>query len=139
MVERSRSSAEMREVRGLNLASVENIFRSTRLVRMNGWMRACEIDRARPRSQVQDQLCGSDDDVIKKRITHLSSLYSIFKTDIVVSDFEKHLGQGLGKNAPFALKFGLWLYIVKMVDLKWKSEVHVLQLLRKSLYCQKHI
>ena len=54
----------------------------------------------------------------------------------IALDFEEHLGQGLGKNAPFALKFGLWLYIVKMVDLKWKSEVHVLQLLRKSLCCQ---
>ena len=48
---------------------------------------------------------------------------STLNTDIVVSNFEEHLGQGLGKNAPFALEFGLWLCIVKDKDkdLKWKN------------------
>ena len=50
------------------------------------------------------------------------STMSTLNTDIVVSNFEEHLGQGLGKNAPFVLKFGLWLCIVKKKDLKRKEE-----------------
>ena len=34
-------------------------------------------------------------------------------TDTVASDFEEHLGHGLGKNSAVALKFRLWLCIAK--------------------------
>ena len=47
-----------------------------------------------------------------------SSLYNDLNTDTVASDFEEHLGHGLGKNAAVALKFRLWLCIVEEEDLK---------------------
>ena len=55
----------------------------------------------------------------------------------VVSDFEEHLGQGLGKDAPFVLKFGPWLCIVKEEDLKWKEDILFMYLCNwKSCYKQ---
>ena len=68
-------------------------------------MRTCVAKQSR-------QLCGND-----RGFLHFNFN---FYTDIIASDFEEQLGQGLGKNAPFALKFGLWLYIVKKEDLMWK-------------------
>ena len=43
------------------------------------------------------------------------------------------------KKATDALKFRLWLYIVKIEDLKWKSEVHVLQFIRNHFAVKTHI
>ena len=42
-----------------------------------------------------------------------TSLYHSFILDISASDFEEHLGHGVGKNAGDALKFMMWLEIVK--------------------------
>ena len=39
--------------------------------------------------------------------------FTSFNTDIVASDFEEHLGHGLGKNATVVLKFRLWQCIVE--------------------------
>ena len=64
-------------------------------------------------ADVQGQLSGSDSGL------RISSL-CLLNTDIGTLDFEEHLGHGLGKNATDALKFRLWLCIVKKEDLKWK-------------------
>ena len=73
----------------------------------NGWMDARARSRARTRvADAQDCLFRSDRE--KDRFFTL-----LLNTDTITSDFEEHLAIGVGKNASFALKFGLWLCIVK--------------------------
>ena len=51
-----------------------------------------------------------------------SSLY--FNTDTIASDFEEHLGQGLGVRCPLCVE--IWIVAVvycEEEDLKWKSGI----------------
>ena len=47
---------------------------------------------------------------------------TMFIPDMSASDFEEQLGHGLGKDAEDALKFMMWLEIVKDEDLKVGKE-----------------
>ena len=85
---------------------------------MDGWMRVRDLARVRV-ADSQNVYSG----VIAKTERN-SSLYNLrFDTDTVALDFEEHLKHGLGvvKNAAVALKFRLWLYIVK------RKRPHVVQ------------
>ena len=102
-----------REVRGSNLGAGETFFvNHSRIVKMDGWMRARDLARARV-ADSQDWLFECDRE--KDRFFTL-----LLNTDTITSDFEEHLALGVGKNASSALKFGLWLCIVKKKDLKRK-------------------
>ena len=88
------------------MKNVETRENHSRIVKMDGWMRA----RSRARARVADaQDCLFRSDREKDRFFTLLLL----NTDTITSDFEEHLAIGVGKNASFALKFGLWLCIVK--------------------------
>ena len=49
-------------------------------------------------------------------------LHFTFIPGTSASDFEEQLGQGLGKDANDALKFMMWLKIVKEEDLKGENK-----------------
>ena len=88
-------------------------------------MDGCARAKTRMRARVavkRDQLSGSDREGIKYAgvMTSSFTLISAMSTMSTITQY-RYSCFGLGKNAPFALKFGLCLCIVKEEDLMWQK------------------